>query len=69
MFDELAADQDPEFRKFFYRELLVKMKEDGKMVIAITHDDHYFDVADRVIKMDMGQIELIEKGTAFAVTS
>jgi cyclic peptide transporter len=69
LFDELAADQDPEFRKFFYRELLVKMKEMGKMVIAITHDDHYFDVADRVIKMDMGQIELIEKGTAFAVTS
>jgi cyclic peptide transporter len=57
LFDEVAADQDPQFRRFFYRELLPKMKEDGKIVIAITHDDHYFDVADRVVKMDMGQIE------------
>ncbi|MDQ1355458.1 MAG: hypothetical protein QG657_5768 [Acidobacteriota bacterium] len=59
LFDEIAADQDPEFRKFFYRELLMRMKAEGKIVIAITHDDHYFDVADRVIKMDMGQIETV----------
>jgi len=68
LFDEIAADQDPEFRKFFYRDLLQRMKEKGKMVIAITHDDHYFDVADRVIKMDMGQIELIEDSAQFSVT-
>jgi cyclic peptide transporter len=61
LFDEVAADQDPEFRRFFYRELLQKMKEDGKIVIAITHDDHYFDVADKIIKMDMGQIEKVDK--------
>ena len=48
LFDEVAADQDPEFRKFFYRNLLQKMKEKGKTIIAITHDDHYFDIADRV---------------------
>jgi cyclic peptide transporter len=59
LFDEIAADQDPEFRKFFYRDLLMRMKAEGKIVIAITHDDHYFDVADRVIKMDMGQIETV----------
>lgn len=68
LFDELAADQDPGFRKFFYRNLLMKMKEKGKMVIAITHDDHYFDVADRVIKMDMGKIDLIEDSSRFSVT-
>lgn len=60
LFDEVAADQDPEFRKFFYRNLLLKMKEEGKIVIAITHDDHYFDVADKIIKMDMGQIEAVD---------
>ncbi|MCX6581295.1 MAG: cyclic peptide export ABC transporter [Candidatus Aminicenantes bacterium] len=60
LFDEVAADQDPEFRKFFYRTLLQKMKEEGKIVIAITHDDHYFDVADKIIKMDMGQIEAVD---------
>jgi cyclic peptide transporter len=59
LFDEVAADQDPGFRKFFYRNLLQRMKEEGKIVIAITHDDHYFDVADRIIKMDMGKIETV----------
>jgi len=68
LFDEVAADQDPEFRKFFYRELLMKMKEKGKTVIAITHDDHYFDVADRVIKMDMGKIETVGDKAEFSVT-
>ena len=59
LFDEWAADQDPEYRKIFYRELLPKMKEDGKIIIAITHDDHYFDVADKIIKMDLGKVEFI----------
>lgn len=68
LFDEVAADQDPEFRKFFYRNLITKMKEEGKIVIAITHDDHYFDVADRVIKMDMGKIDLLENGASVRVT-
>jgi putative ATP-binding cassette transporter len=68
LFDEVAADQDPEFRRFFYRDLLPKMKEKGKMVIAITHDDHYFDVADRVIKMDLGKIDLVGDGSLFSVT-
>ncbi|MCP5053206.1 MAG: serine hydrolase [bacterium] len=63
LFDEVAADQDPQFRKFFYRELLTRMKEEGKIVIAITHDDHYFDVADRVIKLDMGKIDHVKDHT------
>jgi cyclic peptide transporter len=57
LFDEVAADQDPEFRKFFYHDLLIKMKKQGKIIIAITHDDHYFDVADQIIKLDMGKID------------
>jgi putative ATP-binding cassette transporter len=65
LFDELAANQDPEFRKFFYRELLEDMKKQGKIVIAITHDDHYFDVADKVIKLDMGKIDKIVAGKHF----
>lgn len=60
LFDEVAADQDPGFRKFFYRNLLPRMKEAGKIIIAITHDDHYFDVADKIIKMDMGRIDVLE---------
>lgn len=57
LFDEWAADQDPSYRKFFYRTLLPEMRRAGKIVIAITHDDHYFDVADRVIKMSNGVME------------
>ncbi|MCP5105577.1 MAG: cyclic peptide export ABC transporter, partial [bacterium] len=67
LFDEVAADQDPEFRKFFYRVLLPKMKEKGKIVIAVTHDDHYFDVADRVLKMDLGNIKIV--GADYKTTS
>ncbi|MCP4152750.1 MAG: cyclic peptide export ABC transporter [bacterium] len=62
LFDEWAADQDPQFRRFFYRDLLMRMKEKGKIIIAITHDDHYFDVADKIIKLDMGKIDIMEKG-------
>ena len=56
LFDEWAADQDPEYRKFFYRTLLPEMAAKGKIIIAITHDDHYFDVADKVVKMNQGKL-------------
>lgn len=58
LFDEWAADQDPGYRSFFYRKLLPDMKALGKIVIAVTHDDHYFDVADRILKMSEGKIEI-----------
>lgn len=56
LFDEWAADQDPEYRRFFYQVLLPDMKQKGKCIIAITHDDQYFHIADKVIKMDAGQM-------------
>ncbi|QYS86469.1 cyclic peptide export ABC transporter [Flavobacterium oreochromis] len=54
--DEWAADQDPYFRKYFYEELVPKFKREGKTIIAVTHDDAYFDQADRIVKFDYGQI-------------
>jgi len=62
VFDEWAADQDPEFRKFFYDTLLPELKSRGKTVIAATHDDRYFYACDRVLKMEMGQIVSTERG-------
>lgn len=56
LFDEWAADQDPEYRKFFYHNLLPELKERGKCIIAVTHDDMYFHLADRFIKLDLGRI-------------
>jgi len=57
LFDEWAADQDPVFKEIFYLELLPELKARGKTVLVISHDDHYFHVADRVLKLDYGRIE------------
>jgi len=54
LFDEWAADQDPEYRHFFYRTLLPEMKRQGKIIIAISHDDHYYDVADKILELEHG---------------
>jgi putative pyoverdin transport system ATP-binding/permease protein len=56
VFDEWAAGQDPYFKDIFYRELLPELRQRGKLVLVISHDDHYFDVADRIIKLDFGRI-------------
>jgi putative pyoverdin transport system ATP-binding/permease protein len=56
VFDEVAADQDPIFRKYFYETFLGKLKKEGKTVIAVSHDDRYFHVADRIIRMDYGKV-------------
>lgn len=56
-FDEWAADQDPEFRRYYYEELLPELRQKGKTVLAITHDDRYFGCADRVIKLEYGALK------------
>lgn len=57
LFDEWASDQDPQFKEFFYRSLLPDLRAHGKTVIVITHDDRYFDCADRCIKMSDGLVQ------------
>ncbi|MEZ5672287.1 MAG: cyclic peptide export ABC transporter [Thiotrichaceae bacterium] len=59
IFDELAADQDPQFRKHFYEEILPDLRRQGKTIIAVTHDDNYFHCADRVLKMELGELRPI----------
>jgi putative ATP-binding cassette transporter len=54
--DEWAADQDPEFRRYFYQVLVPYIKQLGKTVIAISHDDKYYDCADEVITIDNGKL-------------
>ncbi|HWB50382.1 MAG TPA: cyclic peptide export ABC transporter [Stellaceae bacterium] len=56
MFDEWAADQDPTFRRIFYTELLPDLKRQGKTLIVVSHDDRYFDAADRIIRLEGGRI-------------
>lgn len=57
LFDEWASDQDPVFKEIFYTQLLPDLKQRGKTVIVISHDDRYFHVGDRLIKLDYGKIE------------
>ncbi|WOC13932.1 ATP-binding cassette domain-containing protein [Gordonia sp. MP11Mi] len=54
LFDEWAADQEPQFRDRFYRVILADLAARGKTVIVITHDDRYFDAADTLIKLEVG---------------
>ncbi|CAL2092041.1 Putative ATP-binding cassette transporter [Tenacibaculum sp. 190524A02b] len=56
IFDEWAAEQDPEFRKYFYENIIPTLKSKGKTVIAITHDDAYYKLCDRLIKFNYGKM-------------
>ncbi|MEM9916802.1 MAG: cyclic peptide export ABC transporter [Bacteroidota bacterium] len=57
LLDEWAAEQDPTFRSIFYNHILKYLKDQGKTIIAITHDDRYFHLADRVITFHDGAID------------
>jgi len=61
VFDEWAADQDPEFRRFFYEVLLPALKAEGRTLIVVTHDDRFFDAADRIVLMEEGRIVRVEE--------
>ncbi|MFA5921358.1 MAG: cyclic peptide export ABC transporter [Methylococcaceae bacterium] len=56
VFDEWAAEQDPVFKNLFYTELLPELKALGKTVLVITHDDQYYNLADRYIRFESGRI-------------
>ena len=56
VFDEWAADQDPQYKEVFYKTLLPDLRSRGKTVIVITHDDRYFHLGNQVIKLDDGKV-------------
>ncbi|MBD2073989.1 cyclic peptide export ABC transporter [Phormidium sp. FACHB-592] len=57
VFDEWAADQDPSFKDLFYTEFLPQLQKQGKTVLVVSHDDQYFHLCDRALKLNYGQIE------------
>ncbi|ALM92266.1 MULTISPECIES: cyclic peptide export ABC transporter [Alteromonas] len=59
--DEWAADQDPHFRHVFYTQIIPWLKSQGKTIVAVTHDDKYFDCADHQIKFDLGNMEEVNR--------
>lgn len=56
VFDEWAANQDPHFRRAFYREILPALRDAGKALLVISHDETYYDVADRVVRLRDGRV-------------
>ncbi len=56
VFDEWAASQDPYYKEVFYRTLLPELRERGKTLLVITHDEKYFDGADRFIMLRDGKM-------------
>ena len=56
VFDEWAADQDPQYKEIFYKTLLPDLRERGKLVVVITHDDRYFHLGNQVIKLEDGKV-------------
>lgn len=67
--DEWAADQDPQTRKLFYRTLLPELKESGKTLVVVTHDDRYFDCADHHYHVEEGRISLVSESQGKGDTS
>ena len=69
LFDEWAADQDPFFKQVFYHQILPDLRARGKIILVITHDDDYFHLADRIIKLDFGKVVSDQAIAAPAVMS
>jgi len=66
LFDEWAADQDPQFKEIFYHHLLPELRARGKTLVVISHDDRYYGVADRVVRLEHGTLRSVEDGRTVA---
>jgi putative ATP-binding cassette transporter len=58
LLDEWTADQDPEFRRKFYDELLPQLIRSGATLVVVTHDDRYLSevqLPSRRLRMDEGR--------------
>jgi len=69
VFDEWAADQDPAFKEVFYRRIVHELKARDKAVVVISHDDRYFNEADRLVLMEQGRVREIRDGKPMAPSS
>lgn len=61
IFDEVAADLDPEFRDKFYYTILPALKAQGKTILAVSHDVQYWSVPDRLLRMQDGKLMELSK--------
>ena len=61
IFDEWAADQDPMFKQVFYHHILAELKARNKVVVVISHDDRFFNLADTLLTMEEGKLLRTER--------
>ena len=66
VFDEWAADQDPQHKELFYKEILPSMRANGKLVIVLSHDERYFHLGDRVLWLERGERPVWRSPQSFA---
>jgi len=57
VFDEWDSGQDPIFKKVFFLEVLPELKARGKTIVVISHEDRYYQLADRIIRLEFGRLE------------
>jgi putative ATP-binding cassette transporter len=60
IFDEVASDQDPEFRAYFYKDILGQLRAQKKIILVVSHDREFFGMADRVYRLDYGKLSSTE---------
>ena len=73
LLDEWAADQDPAYRRVFYHTIIPMLQKMGKTLFIISHDDSYFEKADRLLMMKNGELSELtglqrEKASLDAIT-
>ena len=68
IFDEWAADQDPRYKDLFYKEILPRIRDSGKLVVVISHDERYFPTADRVLWLERGKPPIWRAPSSFTGT-
>lgn len=61
LLDEWAADQDPIYRQTFYEHIIPSLKQMGKTLFIISHDDRYFQHADRLLQMHDGKLTELDE--------
>jgi putative ATP-binding cassette transporter len=65
IFDEFAADQDPAAKDLFYNWVLPELRALGKILIVVTHDNRYFDTADKLLRLERGCAPTFTEGKVF----
>lgn len=61
IFDEVAADLDPEFRDKFYYEILQELRARNKTVIVVSHDQQYWNASDRLLQFQDGMMRELSR--------